>query len=91
MKWIALAVLVALPKHDYGAPRAGDVGRTIFMERCASCHAERGDKPLSKGLPLSERRLSMEQIQDTVNSRLSGSSDADKRAVALYIAGIVKK
>ena len=27
-------------------------GKEIFLERCARCHNERGDKPLKTGVPL---------------------------------------
>ena len=37
-------------------------GQKIFVERCAKCHDERGDKPLKTGLPLSQRELSDEEI-----------------------------
>ena len=67
------------------------IGKEIFIARCASCHNERGDKPLSSGLPLNERKLSPEKIQRAAGGRLSGGSDEEKQAVALYIESFMKK
>ena len=67
------------------------IGRQIFVARCASCHNERGDKPLRTGLPLSERKLTREQIQRGAGGRLSGKTDEEKQAVALYIESFMKK
>jgi len=61
------------------------------VARCGSCHGERGDKPLSSGRPLSERALTSEKIAETVKSRMPRASDDERRAVAAYIASIVKK
>ena len=66
-------------------------GNKIFVERCAKCHNERGDKPLPSGPPLNERKLSDEAIARTVAARLKDSSDEEKRAVALYISSFMKK
>ena len=67
------------------------IGKQIFVARCASCHNERGDKPLHAGLPLSERKLTREQIQRGAGGRLSGKTDEEKQAVALYIESFMKK
>jgi hypothetical protein len=87
---VAVALSIGVFAAALAEPRAGDTGRTIFVERCSSCHNALGDKPLSHGLPLSERRLSLPQIRSSVNSRLSSLSPNDQRAVALYIEGIVR-
>ena len=65
-------------------------GRKLFVERCARCHDERGDKPLKSGPPLSERKLSDEEIARVVSGRFRDASDEQKRAVTLYISGFVK-
>ena len=67
------------------------IGKQIFVARCASCHNERGDKPLRTGLPLNERKLTREQIQRGAGGRLSGKSDEEKQAVALYIESFMKR
>jgi mono/diheme cytochrome c family protein len=66
-------------------------GKKIFVERCAKCHDERGDKPLKTGLPLSQRELSDEEIARAVSGRLKGAPDEEKREVALYINSFMKK
>jgi mono/diheme cytochrome c family protein len=66
-------------------------GKKLFMERCAKCHDERGDKPLKTGLPLSQRELSAEQLARVVSGRLQNSPDEDKRAVTLYISTLLPK
>jgi mono/diheme cytochrome c family protein len=66
-------------------------GKKLFMERCAKCHDERGDKPLKTGLPLSQRELSVEQLARVVSGRLQNSPDEDKRAVTLYISTLLTK
>lgn len=66
-------------------------GKKIFVERCARCHNESGDKPLSSGPPLNERGLSDVDIARTVAGRLKSSPDEQKRGVALYIGSFMKK
>ena len=66
-------------------------GKKLFVERCAKCHDERGDKPLKSGPPLSERNLSDEEITRTVAGRFRDAPDEEKRAVALYISSLIKR
>jgi len=66
-------------------------GKKIFVERCAKCHDERGDKPLRTGLPLSQRELSDEEIGRAVSGRLKDAPDEEKRAVALYVGSFMKR
>ena len=66
-------------------------GKTLFVERCAKCHDERGDKPLETGLPLSQRELSAKELARIVSGRLKDSPDEDKRAVILYISTLLTK
>jgi mono/diheme cytochrome c family protein len=66
-------------------------GKKIFVERCAKCHDEHGDKPLKTGLPLNQRKLSDEEIASTVSGRLKDAPDEEKRAVALYISSFMKR
>ncbi len=67
------------------------VGQELFVKRCASCHNERGDKPLSSGLPLAERTLTREQIVRNVSGRLRSATDEQRRGVVLYIESFMKK
>lgn len=73
------------------ASLALDTGKKVFVARCANCHSDRGDKPLSTGLPLSDRILSDEQLNRAVAGRLKASPVEEKRAVALYIRSFQKK
>lgn len=66
-------------------------GKILFVDRCAKCHAERGDKPLKSGLPLNQRELSEEEIARAVSGRLKNAPDEDKRAVVLYISSLMKR
>ena len=66
-------------------------GKQIFVAKCASCHAEAGDKPLQSGPPLNLRELSAEDITKFVSGRLKDSPDEEKRAVALYVQSIMKR
>jgi mono/diheme cytochrome c family protein len=66
-------------------------GKKIFVERCAKCHDERGDKPLRTGLPLSQRELSDEEIARAVSGRLKEAPDEEKRGVALYVSSFMKR
>src|SRR5260370_18073850 len=61
-------------------PSVPETGKKVFVERCASCHNERGDKALSTGAPLSDRSLSDEQLARAVAGRLTGSPDPEKPA-----------
>ena len=65
-------------------------GKEIFLERCASCHNERGDKPLKTGAPLNERGLSADVIARAVSGRLRDRTEDERRAVTLYISSLMK-
>jgi mono/diheme cytochrome c family protein len=65
-------------------------GKEIFLERCAGCHNERGDKPLRTGVPLNERELSTEAIAQAVSGRLRDRTESERRAVTLYISGLMQ-
>ena len=65
-------------------------GKELFLARCARCHGENGDKPLRNGVPLSERGLSGDVIARAVKGRLADGTDEERRAVTLYIGGLVK-
>jgi mono/diheme cytochrome c family protein len=66
-------------------------GKKLFVERCAKCHDERGDKPLKTGVPLNRRELSDEELARAVSGRLKNSPDEDKRAVTLYISSFLER
>ena len=65
-------------------------GKELFVERCARCHNERGDKPLKTGLPLNELGLSTEVIARAVSGRLRDRTEDERRAVTLYISSLMK-
>jgi mono/diheme cytochrome c family protein len=65
-------------------------GKEIFLERCARCHNERGDKPLKTGVPLNERGLSADVIARAVNGRLRDRTEDERRAVTLYISRLMQ-
>lgn len=67
------------------------IGKKLFLERCAKCHDEQGEKPLKSGPPLSERKLSDEQIARTVSGRFKDASQEEKRGVALYVQSFMKR
>jgi mono/diheme cytochrome c family protein len=64
-------------------------GKAIFLQRCARCHNESGDKPLTTGVPLNQRGLSTEVIAQAVNGRLRDRTEDERRAVTLYISGLM--
>jgi mono/diheme cytochrome c family protein len=65
-------------------------GKEIFVEKCAKCHNEGGDKPLTSGPPLNERGLASGAIARAVGGRLKDRTDEDRRAVTLYISSLMK-
>jgi len=65
-------------------------GKEVFVERCARCHNERGDKPLKTGVPLSERGLSADVIARAVSGRLRDRAEDERRGVTLYISSLMK-
>lgn len=65
-------------------------GKKIFVEKCASCHEERGGKPLKTGLPLNQRGLSADAIARAVNGRLRDRTEEERHAVTLYIESLMK-
>jgi mono/diheme cytochrome c family protein len=80
-------------EHPTSAVESGPLlaaGKEIFLERCASCHNEGGDKPLKTGAPLNERGLSAEVIAKAVNGRLRDRAEDERRAVTLYISSLMK-
>ncbi len=66
------------------------LGKKLFLERCSSCHNEDGRKPLRTGPPLSDRNLTLEQIQKAVNGRFREKTAEEKRAVSLFIQSLLK-
>lgn len=65
-------------------------GKEIFVERCARCHNERGDKALKTGAPLNERGLSANVIARAVSGRLRDRTEDERRAVTLYVSSLMK-
>jgi mono/diheme cytochrome c family protein len=65
-------------------------GKEVFVEKCAKCHNESGDKPLSSGPPLNERGLASSAIARAVSGRLKDRTDEERRAVTLYISSLMK-
>jgi mono/diheme cytochrome c family protein len=65
-------------------------GKEIFLERCAGCHNDRGDKPLKTGAPLNQRGLSTEVIAQAVNGRLRDRTEDERRAVTPYISSLMQ-
>jgi mono/diheme cytochrome c family protein len=65
-------------------------GKEFFLARCSRCHGENGDKPLKSGVPLSERRLSTDEIASAVKGRLRDGTDEERRAITLYISSLMK-
>jgi mono/diheme cytochrome c family protein len=59
------------------------LGKNNFVERCARCHNENGDKPLKSGPPQDIARLA--------SGRLKGAPDEEKRAVAPYVNSLMKR
>ncbi len=66
------------------------LGKKLFLERCASCHNEGGDKPLASGPPLNARKLTAEVIARNVNGRFRSATEEDRRGVTLYIQSFLK-
>lgn len=85
------AVRVQTPPSAEDRARVLATGKKLFVERCSKCHDERGDKALKSGPPLSERRLSDEEIARTVSGRFRDASREEKEAVALYISSFMKR
>ena len=81
----------AEPVSDEQQARLLAKGKEIFVERCAKCHNERGDKALSAGKPLNERGLATEAIARAVAGRLKDRAEEERRAVTLYIASLMNK
>ena len=66
-------------------------GKKLFIQRCARCHGERGEKSLSTGLPLSQRKLTPEHLAPSVNGRLQNSTEEQRRAVQSYIESFLSQ
>ena len=81
----------ASPAPDAERDRLLAIGKDLFVARCASCHNERGDKPLEHGLPLNQRKLTREVIDKNVSGRFKSATPEQRRAVALYIESFLVK
>jgi mono/diheme cytochrome c family protein len=78
------------PASDEERARLLAKGKELFVERCARCHNECGEKPLKTGPPLNERGLSAEVIARAVGGRLRDKTEDERRAVTLYISSLMK-
>ena len=65
-------------------------GKELFLARCSRCHGENGDKPLKTGVPLNARGLSIDVIARAVKGRLRDGTEEERRAVTLFISGLMK-
>ena len=65
-------------------------GKEIFLQQCARCHNESGDKPLKTGPPLNERGLSTDVISQAVKGRIRDRTEDERRAVTLYISSLMQ-
>jgi mono/diheme cytochrome c family protein len=79
------------PAPDAERDRLLAMGKDLFVARCASCHNERGNKPLERGLPLNQRTLSREVIERNINSRFKSATTEQRRAVVLYLESFLAK
>ena len=61
-------------------------GKELFLDRCARCHGENGDKPLTTGVPLSDRRLTGDVIARAVKGRLADGTDENDAASRFILA-----
>ncbi len=84
------APAAAQPVSNQDRARLLAAGKEIFSARCAKCHNENGDKPLSSGPPLNERALSTHVIARAVKGRLRDKTEDERRAVTLYISSFMK-
>ena len=91
MRFCIMALSLVLSCWSQPTASRSDEGKRVFVQRCSICHAERGDKPLSTGLPLNERSLTDDQIAIAVSGRLKNAPPEQKRAVALYIRSFMQK
>lgn len=91
---LVLAVGIALPGARQSHAEEPDgllaKGKEIFLERCARCHNENGDKPLKTGAPLNQRALSTEEIAQAINGRLRDGTEDERLAVTLYISSLMQ-
>ena len=78
------------PLSDEERARLLAKGKALFVERCARCHNEHGEKPLKTGPPLNERGLSADVIARAVSGRLRDKTEEERRAVTLYIFSLMK-
>ena len=85
LAWIGQPARAGASPPDAERDRLLAIGKDLFVARCASCHNERGDKPLSTGPPLNQRKLSREVIERNVTGRFKSATAEQRQGVALYI------
>lgn len=61
------------------------LGRTKFMEGCAKCHDEHGEKPLEDGSVLREMEFTEDELAEKVEHRAHDFPEEEQRAILLYV------
>jgi mono/diheme cytochrome c family protein len=70
---------------------ANELGRRIFVSRCAKCHDEDAAKKLPDGTSLVQRLAESKDPDALANTRLKQMSEEDRQAVHRYLNELVKR
>jgi mono/diheme cytochrome c family protein len=65
------------------------LGHQKFMEGCAKCHNERGDKPLEDGRMLNEMEFTESDLAEKVGHRAHDFSPEEQSAILLYVRSLL--
>jgi mono/diheme cytochrome c family protein len=68
-----------------------ELGRRIFVSRCAKCHDEDASKKLPDGTTLVERLAESKDPDALADTRLKQMSEGDRQAVHRYLNELVKR
>ena len=86
---MASHVLAAQQSPD--ATRPYELGRRIFVSRCAKCHDEDAAKKLADGTSLVQRLAESKDPDSLAGTRLKRMSEGDREAVRAYLNELIRR
>jgi mono/diheme cytochrome c family protein len=86
---MASRVLAAQQSPDPTGPY--ELGRRIFVSRCAKCHDEDAAKKLPDGTSLVQRLAESKDPDALAGTRLKRMSEGDREAVRAYLNELIRR
>ena len=87
----AMASLGPVAQQSQDAARPYELGRRIFVSRCATCHDEDAAKKLPDGTSLVQRLAESKDPDALADTRLKRMSQGDRQAVHTYLNELIRR